>query len=135
MNIAYLDTNIYLDFLLDRTGRTGRNLGDCAAGIFTKAMRGEIKIAISDWNLKELGGRLEMNQLTALFTLIRGAIKVSTTKRDMEEAKRLSHENFPDALHAILARKAGADFLVTRNIQHFMPFSGIIEARLPEQVC
>lgn len=135
MKIAYLDTNIYLDFLSDRTGRTGRNLGDCAAGIFTKAMRGEIKIVISDWTLKELGGHIEMNQLTTLFALIGRAIKVTTTQSDMEEAKRLSQDNFPDALHAILARKAGADFLVTRNIQHFMPFSGIIEARLPEQVC
>ena len=45
--LIYVDTNIYLDFLLDRHNEYGKYLGDDAFSIFNRAVHCEFTIVIS----------------------------------------------------------------------------------------
>ena len=131
---VYLDTNIYLDFLKDRVGETGRKLGDCATRVFMKLMKGELTLVFSDWNQKELGYQIEGSELTTLFNLIKHIENVRTEQVDKEEAKRLSTTNTGDALHAVLARKGKADVVITRNMKDVLEFETIMRPILPEMI-
>lgn len=131
---VYLDTNIYLDYLLDRRGRTGRRLGDMAERVFRRIFSGEVRLVISDWVKMELQNHIEGNNVKVMFALMKNIEEIRTEKCDIEEAKRISRENFDDALHAVLARKARADFLVTRNTDHFREFSGLVNTAIPERL-
>lgn len=135
MEVIYLDTNIYLDYLLGRTGKTGRDLAKCASNVITKIMKGELRVVVSDWNLKQLRNYVEGSQSRMLFELIgKNMIKIETEQKDIEEADKLAPHNFDDALHAVLAKRGGATLVVTRDVGHFRHFSSFIEARLPEEV-
>ena len=64
-------------------------------------------------------------------------IDVGITLEDKQKAKEISknrNTHFDDALHVILAKKAGAKILVTRNIEHFADFQDIIEIKYPESI-
>ena len=58
-------------------------------------------------------------------------ILVHKGKGDRKKARDTS-EHWDDALHAILAKKAGADYLATRNIRHYEGCEEIIQVVLPE---
>lgn len=133
MRVVYLDTNIYLDYLLDRVGKTGNKLGDRASKVFMMAFRGEIAIAASDLNMREFSRQADVRQLNTMFLLIRNHIRIYTTDEDREEAGKLSKINFDDALHVVLAKKAGASVIITRNKDHFAPFASIMKPCLPEE--
>ena len=53
---------------------------------------------------------------------------------DEVEARKLSKNNYEDALHVILAKKGDAFILTTRNIKHFLEFSDMVEISLPEHL-
>ncbi len=128
----YCDTNIYLDFLLDRKNFYGDNLGDEAFSVFNRVISCEFILVVSSWNLVELKNKIEYNSLNMLFSFLKKkVVTVEHTKEDIEKAKEMS-EHFQDALHVLLAVKAGAKFLVTRNIKDFLPFRNLIEIKLPE---
>lgn len=132
--IVYLDTNIYLDYLLDRPNLNGKNRGDVAFTVFNRALLCEFKIVISSWTLAELKKYIKGSSIQMLLsTLKRKLIKVEHTTDDIEKAKQLS-EHFHDALHAILAKKAGASSLVTRNLKDFLAYRELVEPKLPENL-
>jgi len=133
--IIYLDTNIYLDYLLDRKGETGRELGELASGVFHRIMKCEFYVAVSEWNLQELRNHIKGDETKMFFQLIKKkTIPIKVAPEDWTEAKKLSEENAPDALHVILAKKAKAELIVTRNTKHFYEFSHLIQIKLPEEV-
>lgn len=131
----YCDTNVYIDLFEDRKAKF-RDLSEFALNVFKKVRDKEYKLVISDWLLTELKKYNHDKHFLDLLDSFKKdhIIKVETTKEDKDKARELSQSNYPDALHVILAKKADAIYLVTRNIQDFAEFRDLIEIRLPESL-
>jgi len=130
----YCDTNIYLDYLQDRSNLFGKNIGDRAFKVFSRTLGCEFQIAVSTWNLAELKRNIGPEDLKMLLTFLkRKLVTVEHTKDDIEKAKKMS-EHYQDALHVILAQKAGASLIVTSNLEHFLPYKHLIEIKLPQNL-
>ena len=129
MKTIFLDTNIYLDYLLQRKN------GGFAFKIFRRALKCEFKIIISSKIAEELLGNVSNEEVKSLLAFLsKKIVKAYYSDKDLELAQKLDKENRNDALHAIIAEKHKADFLVTRNIKHFKKFSYKVKAVLPEQI-
>ncbi len=132
----YCDTCLYLDIFEGRKDRF-RDLGEFALQIFRRVDKGEFKLIISDWLLFELRKHAEDKHITELLKplLDKGrVIKVFKTNKDTAKAKAISPEHYDDALHAILAHKAKAIYLLTRNITHYSGCEHLVEIKFPENV-
>lgn len=128
----YLDTNVYLDYYFGRRG------SEIAFQIlFFRTPRCEFRIVVSDWVLKELElNGVDPEKTNTLFDWISKSgkmIRVYKTQKDIEEAKKIS-EHFQDPLHAILARKGGAEMLVTGDKRGFSCCRHLINAKFPEEI-
>ena len=135
MYIIYCDTCVYIDLFEGRKDKF-RDLGEFALNVFRQVREKKYKLVISDWllhelkkydhegNFNDLINSFEKNQL----------INIEKTPGDEQEARILSKTNFPDALHVVLAKKANAIYLVTRNVQDFVEFRDIIEIIFPESL-
>lgn len=130
--LIYIDTNIYLDFLLkDRSPRQAED----AFNLFNRAIRCEFEILISKKVKTELYPNIQGNEGAMLFNFLEAKFKhIEPTLEDEGEAKRLDSVDTADALHAILAKKHGAAYLVTQNIRHFNKFKGIITPVRPSEI-
>jgi len=118
----YVDTNIYLDYLLKRKNKFGKDLSKSAFNLFKRTIACEFHILILHHLIRELRGIIELNDLTMLINFLKKKIiKIN------DESKGKG-----DELHAYLAKKHGADIIITRNIKHFKDFS--IQANTPEQI-
>ena len=133
----YCDTNIYLDFFLGRRDYL-RPLGEFAYQIFKRVEEGEFTLIISDHLLYELKNNLEdENKITELLQPLNKKgkiIKITKTKEDVLNAKEISKEHWKDALHAILANKAKAVYLLTRNIKDYAGCEHLVEIKFPENI-
>jgi predicted nucleic acid-binding protein len=134
---VYCDTNIYLDFFLGRRDYL-RPLDEFAYQIFRRVEEGEFSLIISDHLLYELENNLEdTNKITELLQPLskKGRIvKVFKSKDDVLKAKEISKEHWKDALHAILANKAKAVYLLTRNIPDYAGCEHLVEIKFPESI-
>ena len=131
---VYLDTNIYLDYFFDRKDNF-RPLGQFAFELLRRALNSEFKVIVSDWVIKEFCRFCDSDNIYELIKNLRSVnslIFIKTKKEDRKKSRR--YRNFPDALHAILAKKAEADFLVTRNLKDFSDFKDIVEVITPEML-
>lgn len=132
---VYCDTCVYVDLFEGRKDRF-RDLGEFALSLFRKIREKEYKLIISDWllyEIKKLNHEENFNDLLKQFE-DESLIKVEISNEDERKARQLSPSNFPDAMHVILAKKADAIYLVTRNIQDFAEFCKIIEIATPESL-
>ena len=132
----YCDTNIYMDFLEGRSDYL-RPLDEFAYQIFRRVENGEFTLIISDHLLYELRNHVEERKITELLqplTQKGRIIKVFKTREDILKAKEISKENWKDALHAILANKAKAVYLLTRNIQDYAGCEHLVEIKFPENI-
>ena len=131
----YLDANIYLDYLEERKDSV-RPLDEFAFQLFKRAIKCEFRIAISALVIEEVERNLsflgQFQKLLESLSSVGKLEKVFILEEDKVKARKFG--NFADALHAVAARKAGCKFLVTRNIEHFLCFSGLIEPVLPENL-
>lgn len=134
-----IDTCVYLNYYFDETGRFV-DFGDEARNLLEKVRQGEYGLIVSDhleYQLKDkLGERyseyLEFKQeISENQTLV----EVEVELQDKNAARAFDTE-FEDALHFQLACKGGADYLVTRNIEHFGCLDGVnnVFIRLPEHM-
>lgn len=131
----YVDTNVFLDALLGRKSLTGRDLSKIATKFFHRAISCEFYIIISSWTLQELYKEVDVSQVKMLFKMLERKIKtVEHSEGDIEKAKKISNEHFQDALHALLAVKNKADFVVTRNLTDYSCTNNLIKAKLPEHI-
>jgi predicted nucleic acid-binding protein len=137
--LIYLDTNIYIDYFKNRADYL-RPLGEFAFQLLKRTFGCEFKIVISGVVIKELLHNNCENELAILVETLRACkklIEVEANNEDFKEARNLSQErgiSFNDALHAIVAKKANAECLVTRNIIHFQEVSDLIKISYPESV-
>ncbi|MFH0862734.1 MAG: type II toxin-antitoxin system VapC family toxin [Candidatus Altiarchaeota archaeon] len=130
VKLVYLDTCILMDYFLDRRG------SDVAWDILSRSLNCEFKLVLSDWLLCELEQHVPSAGLKGFFGLFRSKDKfvlVRHTPEEVVQAKAIS-DHFQDPLHALLAKKAGADLLVTANIQHFASCRDLVKAVFPEDV-
>ncbi len=118
----YVDTNVYLDYLLERKNKQGKDLSKQAFEVFRRAMSCEFYVIISNHLLNELHAIMLEQDTRMLLYLLRK--KIITVEDE--------YEHKGDEKHAVLAIKAGADLIVTRNISDFKNFS--IQAVLPEHL-
>lgn len=133
MDKIYVDTNIFLDALLDRRSKNGRDLGTPAMSVFSQAKHGRFKIIVSDWTLEELKANIETGKVKELLQdLEEQLIRCSYTEEQKKKAKNNS-SHWQDYLHGLIAEKEGADCIVTRNVKDFRDLSGV-KAKLPRQI-
>ncbi|MFH1649092.1 MAG: PIN domain-containing protein [Candidatus Woesearchaeota archaeon] len=132
---VYCDTNVFLDYLLDRSDSL-RPLNDFAFLFFSKGWNCAFELVVSEWLMHELSLHVEKSKVSSLieeFSSRSKLIHVKQDKSDWENAKHLS--NHPDdALHAILAERAECSFLVTRNLRHFESVGHLCRIVPPEFV-
>jgi len=129
----YCDTNIYLDYLLKRSNLANKPISHPAYRIFSRIVKCEFELIVSDVVLKELYSNIELENARLLFAFLkRKIIAVKTAPEDVLAAKELE-SHFNDSLHAVLAKKHGAKCVVTRNTRHFQEIL-FIQAKLPEEL-
>ena len=137
--LIYIDTNIYLDYFDGRTDYL-RPLGEFAYQMLKRTLQCEFRIVISGLVLKELfynSYEEKTNKLLPDFYSKNKIIKIPADKKDVKKARDLCRQrrtSFNDTLHAVLACKANADFLVTRNLKDFYDLQDIIKLKCPENL-
>lgn len=138
MILVYLDTNIYLDYWEKRTDNL-RPLDEVAFQVLKRTVECEFEIVISDLVLAELEKYLAFDSIRAILNPLEKLKKIRLVKKSKKDLEKVSdlyskiriHKS--DILHAVLAKKAGAVYLVTRNVGHFSKI-GLIQPILPENL-
>ena len=129
----YVDTNIYVDFVTNRTNENDQPLGPAALRVFIKVQKGEYKLILSTWVLKELLRWTKPEDTKMLFEMLKdNTITVSYSQEEENKAKGMS-THWEDALHAIIAKREGARYLVTRDVDHFRQYSNLVEPIHPKE--
>lgn len=137
--LIYVDTNIYLDYFDGRKDNL-RPFGEFAYQMLKRTLQCEFRIVISGLVLKELfynSYEEKTNKLLPDFYSKNKIIKIPADKKDVKKARDLCRQrrtSFNDTLHAVLACKANADFLVTRNLKDFYDLQDIIKLKCPENL-
>ena len=137
--LIYIDTNIYLDYLENRTDKM-RPLGEFAYTVFKRALGCEFKIIVSEHLLDELEKFVTEQEIGFVLGKIKSAgkeVPLEVLESDIQKANALAAQRkvpWPDTLHAVLAIRGGAECIVTRNKKDFDPFSDLIEAVFPEEI-
>jgi len=137
--LIYIDTNIYLDYLENRTDKM-RPLGEFAYEVFRRAFGCEFKIIVSEHLLDELEKFVTEQEIGFVLGKIKSAgkeVPLEVLESDIQKANALAAQRkvpWPDTLHAVLAIRGGAECIVTRNKKDFDPFSDLIEAVFPEEI-
>lgn len=129
----YCDANIFIDYFDERSDNI-RPLKDFAFEFFSRGWNCAFELIISDWLKTELRRHLEDKQINEIFNRFKEKNKliiVKEEKEDREKARKIS-KHWDDALHAILAKKANADFLTTRNIPHYAGCEHLVKIVFPE---
>ena len=116
-----------------------KNIGNAASDLFFAAASCKHDLVLSTWMFHELYNNRN-NPKTAeetkmLFAFIKNKIiSVKHTEEDIAEAKKNNPANFQDELHGMLALRAGADYIVTRNTSDFKKFKDRIQIVKPEEL-
>jgi len=119
MKKIFLDTNVVIDFLLQR-----EPFAKDAAIIFELGARKKLKLFVSslsinniDYIVSKLESRSKARKLTRkLITLIEVS---SVGKITVEKAVESDFKDFEDALQSFCAEEANLKILVTRNVKDF----------------
>lgn len=129
MTKLYVDTNIYLDYLLKRNGKT--NFAEHAFKLFKRTISCEFRIVVSDHLIYELSKYVELEKTRILFLMIKKKVdKIRVEEQDKELAKQLDC-HYADALHIVLAKKANAEMIITRNGSDF---EHLFKTYVPEDI-
>ncbi len=135
----YIDTNIFIDYFYNRKDKF-RDLGSIAGSILRRTLQCEFTVHTSTLVIHELSANNNMTVAKKLFPLLHLRKKlmcVGADEQDILFTEKLCVERsapFADTLHAVLARKSGADFLVTRNVRDFRNLKELIAVVLPENL-
>jgi len=128
----YCDTCIYIDYFFDQTNERGRYVGEEAAVVFTKVLKGLYILIVSDFIIEEFKANETKDEYIQLEKKLGNNIKyIKYTQEDKDKAKKLNLKNWQDTLHIILAEKAGCRYIITQNLKDFYPIQRQIDVILP----
>jgi len=74
----------------------------------------------------------KINELLQDLRRLNKLVVIDRKNEDIKKAKKF--DNWQDALHAVLARKCHAQYLVTRNITDYSEVKDLVEIKLPENL-
>lgn len=135
MTSLYLDTNIIIYASEDSKNLLGNDMSASSSKLLFDVVSCKYHVIISDWLLEELSGLKKLEQCSMIFKVLKPKTRrISYSQEDVLRAKEENPENFRDELHAILAIKSEADYIVTRNIKDFEHFKDIIKIVKPEEL-
>lgn len=135
MTKLYVDTNIILYALEDSKNPFGKDISSSSSDLFIEAISCKYQVIVSSWVLVELSGLRRLEQAQMLLTMLKQKIiKIEHTQEDLDVAKKINPEHFQDELHGMLALRAGADYIVTRNVEDFNNFKDKINIVKPEKL-
>ncbi len=135
MTLLYIDTNIFIDFVKERTNIYGKDISTPAAKLFFDIFSCKYHIVLSTWTLNQVYKEVEIEDIAMLFNMLKKKLIVKTyDEEDKSKANQRSSDNFEDALHIILAEKTKADIIVTRDIGHFIKIGTKIPIKRPEDL-
>jgi predicted nucleic acid-binding protein len=129
MTRILIDTNVVLDLALDR-----EPFAQDAQSLFEVLDQPDLEGIITATTITDLYYLLRKakGRETAV-TLLQDLLLVVTVAEvnhsSIEKALNLNWKDFEDALQAVTAQAAGADFLITRNVKDFQP--GVISILSP----
>lgn len=138
MALIYLDTNIYIDHFRGRVDKL-RPLGEFAFQILRRALECEFTIIFSSLVFDELlynTYEKEIKELVKSLNDKNKIIIVAVSEEDRKRARSISKErktSFNDTVHAVVAQRAKASVIVTRNLRDFEELQDIIKVSLPEE--
>ncbi|MFH1072882.1 MAG: PIN domain-containing protein [Nanoarchaeota archaeon] len=138
--IVYVDTNVYLDWILWRRGRGFMgHQGEEAKILFDDIKAGKYILLTSDHLEYQIKNNVpDMTQYTEYIHELdsrRLHMHIMKDRNDEDKARMESQTNrteFEDALHFVLAIKGNATLLVTQNEPDFRPFMKRIRVRCPK---
>lgn len=139
MRTIYIDTNIYIDFFDNRSDRL-RPLGEFAYNLLRRTFECEFRIIISGLVLEELDYNTYNEKAKELIKNLEEKnkiIDVKTTQEDKKIAREIKKQRkteFNDTLHAVIAKRLKAEYLVTRNIKHFSKLIDLVDVCYPESL-
>lgn len=131
---VYCDANIFMDYFIDREDYI-RPLKDFAFEFFSRGWNCAFELIISDVLVSELKKHLPKEKFESIFNNFKEKNKLVYMKSedaDRREAKK--KRNSEDAIHAVLAKKANAKYLATRNFKHFEDCGDLVAIVFPEYI-
>lgn len=134
--LIYIDTCIFLNAAGREEDEKGRLLWPMADALFSRAIQGEFKVVRSDWLMIELSWH-DSDELQMILTLLdknNCFVDVKTDSAIKTEVMAHSGNNADDYHHVLLAVKAGAEILVTKNYEHFKEWEHLISIKYPDQL-
>ena len=134
MALLYLDTNIII-YAGEDNNIYGKDLSGSSSKLLFDVITCKHKVIISDWLLKELSGLKKVEQCSMILKMLKPKTRIITySEEDIKKAKEMNPKNFGDELHGILAIRARADYIVTRNIKDFVHLRHKIKVVKPEEL-
>lgn len=131
----YIDTNILIYALEDSKNPYGKDISSSSSKLLWEVVSCKYQVIISSWALEELSNLRKLEQSQMLLKILsKKTIKIVHTQEDIDKAKQHNPEHFQDELHGILALKANADYIITRNIEDFNNFEDRIKIVKPEKL-
>ncbi len=124
MKKVFLDTNVILDFILERDG------ADDAADIFTLGEEKKAELCVSFLTMANTAYVVRRGhtkeELYAFMTDLSAMVRtLSMTENQLTEALQCVETDFEDVLQYVCAKDNDCDVIVTRNARHFR-FSDLI---------
>lgn len=129
----YVDTNVFIDFVKEDSSRRRAIL---TYEFFRKGWNCAFELIVSDWTRSELKKHVKEEYLNLLFNEFKSRNKlhfISHTKEETELAKSKNY-HWQDELHLMLAKKSGADLIVTRDRDFISYASRTFYIKLPENI-
>jgi predicted nucleic acid-binding protein len=132
---VYCDTCVYIyAFNLNPPDKMDklRPQDQLARNFFTQVEAGTYQLVVSDWVKDEFRKVIGSDKmLQGFIDGINNKIEITKTEEDVNKARKLSQNNFPDALHVVLALKAESVILTTENLRDFAEFQRLIKIYPP----
>ena len=135
----YIDTACYIDHFEGRIDNL-RPLGEFAYNLIRKSIECEYKIIISNLVIDELEFNDYGKKIQELISDLKEADKlifVEETSKDEEKARKIKNKRntaLNDTKHAVIANRAKAVFLVTRNMKDFEELQDLVTLKYPENL-
>lgn len=134
-----MDSNIFLNYLLDEYRGTTGFFSYHAETFFKRTLSCEFSLVISNLVIKEILNKSKTSKENLEKFMKRfieaGKLEIiKTTDEDTETAtKMLNHtSHYTDAIHAAIAKRTRCEYIITRNKKDFATFG--LSSKVPEEL-